>query len=202
VSVHDRPPLKTVGTVFLVLIAALLTLVFLQFRGDLSPTTTLTMLSARAGLVMDSGSKVTLNGVVIGRVGKVYSTIRDGKSMAQVTLLVDSHYVPAIPVNVRADIKASTVSGNKYVALSTPNDPSPARITSADVIDASTVTTEFNSLFETVTSIAEKVALPGCRRRGVARALQPFRTGPAAADRVRVGAPGRREHHQPVALVA
>jgi len=157
VSVHDRPPLKTVGTVFLVLIAALLTLVFLQFRGDLSPTTTLTMLSARAGLVMDSGSKVTLNGVVIGRVGKVYSTIRDGKSMAQVTLLVDSHYVPAIPVNVRADIKASTVFGNKYVALSTPEDPSPARITSADVIDASAVTTEFNTLFETVTSIAEKV---------------------------------------------
>ena len=145
------------GTVFLVLIAALLTLVFLQFRGDLSPATTLTMISGRSGLVMDSGSKVTLNGVVIGRVGKVYSTTRDGKSMAQVTLLVDSHYVPAIPANVRADIKASTVFGNKYVALSTPKDPSPARITSADVIDASTVTTEFNTLFETITSIAEKV---------------------------------------------
>ena len=156
-SVHDRPPLKTVGAVFIVLIAGLLTLVILQFRGDLSPTTTLTMVSQRAGLVMDSGSKVTLNGVVVGRVGKVYSTTRDGKSMAQVTLLVDSHYVPAIPANVRADIKASTVFGNKYVALSTPENPSPARITSADVIDGSTVTTEFNTLFETVTSIAEKV---------------------------------------------
>jgi phospholipid/cholesterol/gamma-HCH transport system substrate-binding protein len=64
-SVHDRPPLKIVGTVFLLLIAALLTLVFLQFRGDLSPKTTLTMISGRSGLVMDSGSKVTRNGVVI-----------------------------------------------------------------------------------------------------------------------------------------
>jgi len=156
-SHHDRPPLKTVGTVFLILIAALLTLVFLQFRGDLSPVTTLTMVSGRAGLVMDSGSKVTLNGVVVGQVGKVYSTTRDGKSMAQVTLLVDSNYVGAIPANVRADIKASTVFGNKYVALYTPKDPSPARISSADVIDASSVTTEFNTLFETITSIAEKV---------------------------------------------
>ena len=146
-----------VGTVFLILIAALLTLVFLQFRGDLSSTTTLTMIAQRSGLVMDSGSKITLNGVVIGRVGKVYSTTRDGKSMAQVELRVDSHYVPSIPANVHADIKASTVFGNKYVALSTPKDPSPAHISSADVIDASTVTTEFNTLFETVTSIAEKV---------------------------------------------
>jgi phospholipid/cholesterol/gamma-HCH transport system substrate-binding protein len=157
VSVHDRPPLKTVGLVSLVLIAGLLTLVFLQFRGDLSPVTTLTMLSGRAGLVMDSGSKVTYNGVVIGRVSKVSSTNRDGKSMAQVTLEVDSHYLAAIPANVHADIKASTVFGNKYVALSTPKNPSPARITGADVIDASTVTTEFNTLFETITSIAEKV---------------------------------------------
>jgi phospholipid/cholesterol/gamma-HCH transport system substrate-binding protein len=79
----------------------------------------------------------------------------------RVTLLVDSHYVPTIPANVRADIKASGVFGNKYVALSTPEDPNPARITSADVIDASTVTIEFNTLFETVTSIAEKVAPSG-----------------------------------------
>jgi len=35
-SVHDRPPLKIVGTVFLLLIAALLTLVFLQ-SGVTSP---------------------------------------------------------------------------------------------------------------------------------------------------------------------
>ena len=156
-SVHDRPPLKTVGLVSLILIAALLTMVFLQFRGDLTPTTTLTMISGRSGLVMDSGSKVTLNGVVIGRVGKVSSTNRDGTSMAQVTLEVDPHYLAAIPANVHADIKASTVFGNKYVALSTPKNPSPARTTGADVIDASSVTTEFNTLFETVTSIAEKV---------------------------------------------
>ena len=58
-----RPPLKLAGVVFLVLAIALVTLVYLQFRGDLTPKTTLTMVSDRAGLVMDPGSKVTYNGV-------------------------------------------------------------------------------------------------------------------------------------------
>lgn len=47
--------------------------------------------------------------------------------------------------------------GNKYVSFRSPKDPSPQRITSQDVIDASSVTTEFNTLFETVMSISERV---------------------------------------------
>nr|WP_246227457.1 MCE family protein [Mycolicibacterium helvum] len=154
---RDRPPLKTAGILFLVLIVGVVSLIYLQFRGDLSPRATLTMVSDRAGLVMDAGSKVTYNGVIIGRVGKVASAERDGKTIAKVTLDVDPRYLTSMPANVHADIKASTVFGNKYVALSTPKDPDAQRLTSSDVIDASSVTTEFNTLFETVTSIAEKV---------------------------------------------
>jgi phospholipid/cholesterol/gamma-HCH transport system substrate-binding protein len=157
VSRRDRPPLKTVGVVFLVLVVGVVTLIYLQFRGELSPRTSLTMLSSRAGLVMDAGSKVTYNGVAIGRVGNVTAAERDGKTIAKVTLDVDPRYLALMPVNVHADIKASTVFGNKYVALTTPENPAPTRLTSSDIIDASTVTTEFNTLFETVTSIAEKV---------------------------------------------
>ncbi|MCV7179304.1 MCE family protein [Mycolicibacterium sphagni] len=157
VSWRDRPPLKTAGLVFLVVIAAVVTLIFLQFRGDLTPSTALTMVSSRAGLVMDAGSKVTYNGVVIGRVTKVASAERDGKTIAKVTLEVNPRYLASMPANVNADIKASTVFGNKYVALTTPKNPSAARISNSQAIDASSVTTEFNTLFETVTSIAEKV---------------------------------------------
>ncbi|WP_059022147.1 MCE family protein [Mycobacterium sp. M26] len=156
-SFADRPPLKTVGLVTVLVCALVLTLIYLQFRGDLSPKTTLTMVANRSGLVMDPGSKVTYNGVVIGRVGTVSSTNRDDRSVARVTLDVDSRYLSSIPANVRADIKASTVFGNKYIALTAPQDPSAARISATDVIDATSVTTEFNTLFETVTSIAEKV---------------------------------------------
>ncbi|MBB3604132.1 phospholipid/cholesterol/gamma-HCH transport system substrate-binding protein [Mycolicibacterium sp. BK556] len=156
-SWRDRPPLKTAGAIFLVLIVAVCTLIYLQFRGDLTPRTALTMVSSRAGLVMDAGSKVTYNGVIIGRVTKVASAERDGKMIAKVTLEVDPRFLSNIPSNVDADIKASTVFGNKYVALTSPKNPAATRLTSSDVIDASTVTTEFNTLFETVTSIAEKV---------------------------------------------
>ncbi|PND58527.1 MCE-family protein MCE1A [Mycobacterium sp. ENV421] len=154
---RDRPPLKAAGLIFLAVIVLVLSLVYLQFRGDLSPRATLTMVSDRGGLVMDTGSKVTFNGVVIGRVISVSSGERDGKNIARLRLDVEPRYLAYIPANVHADIKATTVFGNKYVALSTPKNPVSARLTTSDVINASSVTTEFNTLFETVTSIAEKV---------------------------------------------
>ncbi|WP_396924992.1 MCE family protein [Mycolicibacterium sp.] len=152
-----RPPIKLAGVIFLLLAVVLATLVYLQFRGDLTRKTTLTMVSDRAGLVMDPGSKVTYNGVEIGRVTEVSAANRDGKSVAELTLEVAPHYISLIPANVDAQIKASTVFGNKYVAFTSPKDPTKNRISSSDVIQASGVTTEFNTLFETVTSISEKV---------------------------------------------
>ncbi|WP_104157723.1 MCE family protein, partial [Mycobacterium avium] len=62
-----------------------------------------------------------------------------------------------IPSNVNADIKATTVFGGKYVSLTTPANPSPQKITPHTIIDARSVTTEINTLFQTITSIAEKV---------------------------------------------
>jgi phospholipid/cholesterol/gamma-HCH transport system substrate-binding protein len=152
-----RPPLKLAGAIFLVLAVVLVALVYLQFRGDLTPKTTLTMVSDRAGLVMDPGSKVTYNGVEIGRVSNVAAVDRGGKSVAELTLQVAPRYIPLIPANVDAQIKASTVFGNKYVSFTSPKDPVKTRISSKDVIDVSHVTTEFNTLFETLTSISEKV---------------------------------------------
>jgi phospholipid/cholesterol/gamma-HCH transport system substrate-binding protein len=66
-------------------------------------------------------------------------------------------YLRLIPANVNADLKATTVFGGKYVSLTAPKNPSPQRITPQTVIDARSVTTEINTLFQTITSIAEKV---------------------------------------------
>jgi len=152
-----RPPIKLAGVVFLVLAALVAALVYAQWRGKLTPKTNLTMVSDRAGLVMDPGSKVTYNGVEIGRVTTVSALNRDGKQMAQLNLEVQPRFVDLIPANVDAQIKASTVFGNKYVSFTSPKNPTKTRISSADIIDASHVTTEFNTLFETLTSISEKV---------------------------------------------
>ena len=115
------------------------------------------MLAARAGLVMDPGSKVTYNGVEIGRVASVDEVQHDGKPMAKIALNVNPGYLDLIPANVDAAIEATTVFGNKYVSLTTPKNATPQSITPNQVIDATSVTTEFNTLFETVTSISEKV---------------------------------------------
>ncbi|HTY31869.1 MCE family protein [Mycobacterium sp.] len=151
------PPYKTTAAVFLVVAALVLSLVWLQFRGRLTPKTPLTMLAPRAGLVMDPGSKVTYNGVEIGRVSTISEIQSDGIPTAKFVLEVNPNYIKLIPANVDANIKATTIFGNKYVSLTSPKNPTPQRVTPQQVIDARSVTTEFNTLFETITLIAEKV---------------------------------------------
>ncbi|GFG74309.1 MCE family protein [Mycobacterium botniense] len=145
------------GVVLLLVGAVVLALVYMQFRGDFTPKVELTMVASRAGLVMDSGSKVTYNGVVIGRVASISQLERDGKPAAKFVLDVDPKYIHLIPANVDVKIEAATLFGNKFVALTSPKNPVPQRISPGDVIDVQSVTTEFNTLFERLTSISEKV---------------------------------------------
>ena len=145
------------GVVLSLVCALVLVLVYLQFRGDFTPKTELTMVASRAGLVMEPGSKVTYNGVQIGRVASISEIERDGRPAAKLVLNVNPRYIRLIPANVAASIEAATLFGNKYVSLTSPDNPQQQRISPHDVIDVRSVTTEFNTLFETITSIAEKV---------------------------------------------
>ncbi len=152
-----RQPFRIAGIVVFLIAALVLWLVYLQYSGDFVDKTKLTMLSDRAGLVMDPGSKVTYNGVQIGRVADIDEVERDGKPAVKFTLDVYPKYMHLIPANVDAKIVATTVFGEKYVSMTAPEHPLPQRITPKNVIDARSVTTEINTLFETITSIAEKV---------------------------------------------
>ena len=150
-------PFRVAGVIVFLIAALVLWLVYLQYNGDFTDKTKLTMLSDRAGLVMDPGSKVTYNGVQIGRVDKVDEIERDGKPAVKFSLDVYPKYLHLIPANVDARIVATTVFGEKYVSMTAPENPLPQRITPSNVIDARSVTTEINTLFQTITSIAEKV---------------------------------------------
>jgi phospholipid/cholesterol/gamma-HCH transport system substrate-binding protein len=143
------PPYKLAGLVMTLLALLALVFVYLQFRGNVPwmPHEKLTLSAARSGLSMDPGAKVTFNGVEIGRVIDV----------SEYTVDVNPKYLKLIPRNVDATIDATTVFGNKYVNFRSPKDPSPQRITPADTIEVSSVTTEFNTLFETVVSISQQV---------------------------------------------
>lgn len=157
---ENKPPLqpyKTAGIVVLLVSALVLWLVYLQYKGDFTPKTQLTMMSPRAGLVMDPGSKITYNGVQIGRVAGISEVQQDGKPASKLSLDVYPKYLHLIPANVDAKIVATTLFGGKYVAFTSPKNPSPQRITPNTVIEGSHVTTEINTLFQTITSISEKV---------------------------------------------
>ncbi|MDT5094264.1 MAG: phospholipid/cholesterol/gamma-HCH transport system substrate-binding protein [Mycobacterium sp.] len=152
------PPYKVAGIVLSLLFVAILVLVYLLFRGSFLETTKLTMKADRSGLSMNTGGKVTYNGVEIGRVTAINEKTDGDKPEAELSLDVENKYLNLIPYNVDGAIKATTVFGNKYVALTSPEHPDTQRITPQKTIQTKAkVTTEFNTLFETVVQISEKV---------------------------------------------
>lgn len=156
-NTRRQPPYKLAGLILTVIFIAALVLVYMLFRGAFLPREQLTMISSRAGLSMDPGAKVTYNGVEIGRVGKVQEETIGDQPRAKITLDVNKKYLHLIPKNVNADITATTVFGNKYISFTSPKNPSPQRITPKDTIDVTSVTTEFNTLFETVVEVSSQV---------------------------------------------
>jgi phospholipid/cholesterol/gamma-HCH transport system substrate-binding protein len=151
------PPFKLAGLILTLLTVVVLVLVYVLFRGYNLDREQLTMISSRAGLSMDPGAKVTYNGVEIGRVAKVEEITVGDQPRARIILDVNPKYFKLIPKNVNADITATTVFGNKYISFSSPKNPAQQRITTSDVIDVTSVTTEFNTLFETVVEVAQQV---------------------------------------------
>jgi phospholipid/cholesterol/gamma-HCH transport system substrate-binding protein len=152
-----EPPYKLAGAILALLMIGVIVGVYALFRGYQLDRQDLTMISARAGLSMDPGAKVTYNGVEIGRVGSVEEVTVGDEPRAKITLKVDPKYFKYIPKNVNADISATTVFGNKYISFSSPKNPDAQRITPKDVIDVTSVTTEFNTLFETVVDVSQQV---------------------------------------------
>ena len=148
---------KLAGLVLWLITAVVLVVVWVQFRGGFTPRITLTALASRSGLVLDRGAKVTYNGVEIGRVGSISEVERNGQPAAKLLLEIAPKYAGLIALNVNAEITATTVFGNKYVSLSSPKQPVARKVTPADIIVVGSETTEFNTLFETVMQISEKV---------------------------------------------
>ncbi|MDH6195781.1 phospholipid/cholesterol/gamma-HCH transport system substrate-binding protein [Mycobacterium frederiksbergense] len=151
------PPYKLAGLVLVLVTVLILALTWMQFRGSFENKAQLTVISGRAGLSMDPGSKVTYNGVPIGRLASIDVVEVDGNPEAKLTLDVKPKYLKLLPENVVAELRATTVFGNKYISFLSPENPSPQRVSPATPIRAQGVTTEFNTLFETITAISEQI---------------------------------------------
>ena len=151
------PPYKLAGLVLLLVVAVVLGLTWAQFRGYFDKRASVVVMAARAGLSMDPGSKVTFNGVPIGRL-KSAGVVTDGEeSRAKLMLDVEPQYLNMIPANVDAELRATTVFGNKYISFLSPANPSSDKLKSGAVINAGSTTTEFNTLFETIMGISQQL---------------------------------------------
>jgi phospholipid/cholesterol/gamma-HCH transport system substrate-binding protein len=156
-EMRQRHRYKIAGALLLIVSCLVLVAIYVQFRGGFTPTDRVTMMASRAGLVMETGSRVTYNGVPVGRVTAIHQVDQNGAPGAKLSLDIASRYTPLIPANVDATLAASTVFGNKYVSLLSPKDPVAERLSEDTAIDATAVTTEFNTIFETVMQISQKV---------------------------------------------
>src|SRR5689334_23789111 len=136
-------PLAGLATVVAVL--AIFALAVSLFRGSWADTVPVTVISDRAGLVMNNDAKVKMRGVQVGKVSSIESK-PDGT--AAIHLAVDRSQLHLIPSNVNVDIASSTVFGAKFVQFQEPEKPSAANLHAGQVIRGQHVMVEINTVFQ------------------------------------------------------
>jgi phospholipid/cholesterol/gamma-HCH transport system substrate-binding protein len=147
-------PRVVAGTVTLAAIVVVVVLAGGMFQGRFIDSVALTVMSQRAGLVMNPDAKVKLLGVQVGKVAFIEER---PNGQAAIHLAIDPSQFPQIPANVIVDIASSTVFGAKSVDLVPPPNPSPEALQPGQVLDAGHVTVEIDTIFQQLTSVLSKI---------------------------------------------
>jgi virulence factor Mce-like protein len=142
------------GLTTILVIAAIVAGAVVLFRGGVTETVPVTVLSPRSGLVMGPDAKVKLHGAQVGKVVSIES-LPDGQ--AAIHLAMDADELQIIPANALVDIASTTVFGSKYVQLVMPEDPSPDSMHAGQVLDAKNVTVEINTVFQQLVSVLSQI---------------------------------------------
>jgi phospholipid/cholesterol/gamma-HCH transport system substrate-binding protein len=142
--------------ILLVVVVSFVWLCLASFAGTLKTFVPVTLTSQRSGLVMESGAKVKLRGVEVGRVAGVDG----GREPVRLTLELFPDQIRYIPANVQAEIRATTVFGNKYVDLIYPEEPSAQHISGGAVLRSRNVSTEVNTVFQTLVDVLKQIDPP------------------------------------------
>ena len=111
-----------------------------------------TLTAERSGLVMDSGAKVMMRGVQVGRVSQI-----GDKNGTSLKLEIDPDQIRYIPANVEAQISATTAFGAKFVDLVDTANPSRTRLSAGAVLHSKNVSTEINTVFENVVDLLDMI---------------------------------------------
>ena len=124
-------------------------------RGKFTETVPVTVISDRAGLVMNPDAKVKMRGVQVGSV-KSIEYRPDGKAAA-LQLDMDPSQLHLIPSNVNVDIASSTVFGAKFVQLEAPPNPTAETLQQGQVLEGEHVTVEINTVFQQLVSVLDTI---------------------------------------------
>lgn len=132
---HRR--LLVFGVVFLLVMGSLVGLSVAMYQKVFSPVTMVTIKADRAGLQLSRFGDVRVHGVLVGQVREID---QDGQEAAiRVGLFPDA--AEEIPANVGVEILPTTLFGQKYIALTDPENPDDRALADGDVIPADRVDT-------------------------------------------------------------
>ncbi|MCV7102350.1 MCE family protein [Mycobacterium palustre] len=141
-------PIWWAPTLFIV-VGVLIALTAASFSGKFNEFVPLTLVSDRAGLVMEQGAKVKLRGVQVGQVASIGTDV----NAAQLRLKIDPGPFKYLPSNLEAEIKSTTAFGSKYVDLIVPDQPSHTPLKPGAVLHSRNVTVEVNTVFENLQAV-------------------------------------------------
>ncbi|MDT5232380.1 MAG: phospholipid/cholesterol/gamma-HCH transport system substrate-binding protein [Mycobacterium sp.] len=154
---HDTPRRRRLIRLSAAILAGLLlgcaVLTYLSYTAAFTPTDTVTVTAARAGLVMEPDAKVKYLGVQVGNVVAIDYT----NDHAQLTLAIESDQLGFIPSNAIVRIASTTVFGAKSVEFVPPDQPAATALVPNAHVVASAVSVEVNTLFETLTNTLHKI---------------------------------------------
>ncbi|MGW0044926.1 MCE family protein [Rhodococcus sp. NPDC003348] len=134
-------------------LVAIVAVALTMFAGGFKETEPVTVTAERSGLVMDPQAKVKLRGVEVGRVGSIDEV--DGQAVLHLDM--DPSQLHLIPSNSTVEIKSTTVFGAKYVNFVVPENPSSQSLSPGTNIEATSVTVEFNTLFQHLSTLLQQI---------------------------------------------
>jgi phospholipid/cholesterol/gamma-HCH transport system substrate-binding protein len=159
---HARPPGRNylpplLGLISIVIICLIFALAVGLFQGSFTKTVPVTVISQRAGLVMNTDAKVKMRGVQVGKVAAIDS-LPNGQ--AAIHLAMDPSQLRFIPANVLVDIASSTVFGAKSVELVPPDQPSAQRLHDGQTLQGQHVMVEVNTVFQQLVTVLAQIDPP------------------------------------------
>ncbi|BBY75248.1 MCE-family protein Mce4A [Mycolicibacterium parafortuitum] len=148
-----RSHVRIAAAILAALVLAAVVFTYLSYTAAFTPTDKVTVLSPRAGLVMDADAKVKYRGIQVGKV----ESIEYAGNGAKLTLAINRDDMRYIPENAPVRIGGTTIFGAKSVEFLPPERPSGERLRPGAEVTSDFVQLEVNTLFQSLTDLLDKI---------------------------------------------